>query len=224
MKKKVLIVIFVVLIILITVIGAIFYISNNDEDKTNSSISKSKKESKTNSDIINNESEENMNYSEIKEYSQEEAKKLIDIFNEKCEVVLFLDASASDDIIKSVREELDKKKYISDIEFVSSDDALEEMKERFSDKEYLFDEIEGVFPASYKLKIKFKKFEDIMNDEYMKKIKEDLEEIDNVKEIKSYDETFKSIYENYGIEALEDSIETIENMPENLKEKEYVEE
>lgn len=220
MKKKVLIVIFVVLIILITVIGAIFYISNNDdEDKISSSISKSKKESKTNSDIINNESEENINYSEIKEYSQEEAKKLIDIFNEKCEVVVYLDVSASDDIIKSVREELDKKKYISDIEFVSSDDALEEMKERFSDKEYLFDGYEGVFPASYKLKIKFEKFEDIMNDEYMKEIKEDLEEIDNVKEIKSYDETFKSIYENYGIEALEDAIE---NGPESLKE--YVEE
>ena len=209
MKKK-LILLFLVVFILIILTGLIFYISNRNTKEKN----------------------------EIKiEKISDEEKKLIDVFNEKCEITVFLSNGISDDEIKNVTKKLDKKEYISDIEIVSSEDALEEMKKRFPDKEYIFEGYEGkekdIFPTSYNLKIKFETVEDVLNDEYIDEIKEDLKDIDNVKNVESNDKAMKSIYENYGIEALKDALENgpdslqkyelnnnIENSVENIEENE----
>ena len=135
MKKK-LILVFLLVFIVIASIIFLFYI-----DKYNA-----KEENKVSSNSKENEEK-------IKE-----EKELIDVFNKNCEIIVYLNAGISDDEVENIKNELNKKDYISSVKLISSEDALEDLKERFYDNEYLFEGVgSDVLPTSYELRIKFEK-------------------------------------------------------------------
>ncbi len=191
MKKKLILIVLLIFIVIALMIF-IFHIDKYNTEEENKVSSSSK------------EDEEKI----------KEEQELIDVFNKNCKITVYLNSDVSDEEVENIKNELNKKNYISSIELISSEDALEDLKGRFSDNENIFEGMEDVLPTSYELRIKFETIEDVMNDEYIEKIKEELEEVSNIKKVSSNDETMKSIYENYGIEALKDALE---NGPDSLQ-------
>ena len=191
MKKKLILIVLLIFIVIALMIF-IFHIDKYNTEEENKVSSSSK------------EDEEKI----------KEEQELIDVFNKNCKITVYLNSDVSDEEVENIKNELNKKNYISSIELISSEDALEDLKGRFSDNENIFEGMEDVLPTSYELRIKFETIEDVMNDEYIEKIKEELEEVSNIKKVSSNDETMKSIYENYGIEASKDALE---NGPDSLQ-------
>lgn len=143
-----------------------------------------------------------------KKEEQEEIKKenqeILDVFNEISNGQVFLSTNATEEEIKLVQEELENVDYIYDITYISKKEALEKMKESFKDSSYVLDGYEGennIFPNAYSFKIKIDNVDNI-NKEFFEKIEDELKQIENIDTVRISNETYLTIYENYGIDYL----------------------
>ena len=104
-------------------------------------------------------------------------------------IQVFIKNEATDEQIKELESKIKEINGVNteDLEFVSKEEALEQMKERFGDKAHLLDGYieNNIFPASYIVTLT-----DLT---LSKKVQSELEKIDNVKEIKSRDQTISTI-------------------------------
>lgn len=138
-----------------------------------------------------------------------EDEKLLELLNGISDTVkVYLDKNISEDEIKKIEKELKRKEYINSVKYISPEDALNIMKNQYKENSYILDGYEGennIFPASYQIKIVFNSIDDI-NDEYFDYIEKDLKKIENIDKVVTSIKTYLSVYEKYGMDALEEYI------------------
>lgn len=102
-------------------------------------------------------------------------------------IQVFIKNEATEDQVKEVGENLKKISGINTVEYVSKEEALQQMKEKFEERKDLlsgYDE-KNIFPESYVVTL--------TDLNLTKEVKEQIQNIENVKRITSSDETISTL-------------------------------
>ena len=125
---------------------------------------------------------------------------------------VYIENFATEDVIKEVERTLKAKKYVENIEYISKEQALKELKTRFKNDDSIFEGFEGennILYDSYRFTIKLKNIGEF-NKEYFDEIKSDLKKITSVDNVGIEGDVYLDIYEEYGIEGLEEYVKSDE--------------
>jgi len=119
----------------------------------------------------------------------ENVNHMVEEVEEAQGIQVFIKNETTDEQVKELESKIKEINGVNteNLEFISKEDALNQMKERFGDKSYLLEGYaeNNIFPASYIV---------TLNDLTLsKKVQSELEKIDNVKEVKSRDQTISTI-------------------------------
>jgi len=119
----------------------------------------------------------------------ENVNHMVEEVEETQGIQVFIKNETTDEQVKELESKIKEINGVNteNLEFISKEDALNQMKERFGDKSYLLEGYaeNNIFPASYIV---------TLNDLTLsKKVQSELEKIDNVKEVKSRDQTISTI-------------------------------
>ena len=148
-------------------------------------------------------------YTEKKE--QEEEDRVFDLLTDyPIKGQVYVENFATEDVIKEVERTLKAKKYVENIEYISKEQALKELKTRFKNVDSIFEGYEGknnILYDSYRFTIKLKNIGEF-NKEYFDEIKSDLKQITSVDKVGIDGDVYLDVYEEYGIEGLEEYVKS----------------
>ena len=147
-------------------------------------------------------------YTEKKEQEEDRVFGLLTDYPIKGQV--YIENFATEDVIKEVERTLKAKKYVENIEYISKEQALKELKTRFKNVDNIFEKYKkknNILYDSYRFTIKLKNIREF-NKEYFDEIKSDLKKITSVDKVGIDGDVYLDVYEEYGIEGLEEYVKS----------------